>query len=269
MFNYPISILKVNKKYKCFSPKELSNKRFKYGFIELDNYNYEVNNNIHSYDIKFEKDYSSTEEGSRLWAELTISLEEFKPTLDWIKFPKKSLILPILKKVKKEDVSPTQMEMIIEYILHRPEESYIDYVELILIHNGINGIYDNLTQLEKMYLDSAYFMKNFTNRLVINEHNFSDIDKYAYHCDSLIDKFLIKTNGFNQCFRYEDENYSSIAVREDDNKYSIYIYGSDDSSYTKYFDTFEEAKFDCEILKRLSRVINRSHIKALKYEFTN
>ena len=223
MFNYPISILKVNKKYKCFSPKELSNKRFKYAFIELDNYNYEVNNNIHSYDIKFKEDFSSTEEQSRLWAELTISLEEFKPTLNWIKFPKKSLILPILNKVKKEDVTPTQMEMIIEYILHRPEESYIDYVELILIHNGINGIYDNLTQLEKMCLDSTYIMENFTNRPIINEHNFSDIDKYAYDRDSLIDKFLIKTNGFNQCFRYEDENYSSVSVVKYEEGYGIYI----------------------------------------------
>jgi hypothetical protein len=267
MFNYPIKIKKVKGAYKCYSPKKLSSKKYRYGFIELGEC--EVKDGTYCYDIVFEEGFSSKVEQSMMWAELTVSLEEFEKTLDWIKFPKNCLILPILNKVKKVDVSPTQMEIIVDFILNRPEKSYIDYVELVLIHEGIQGIYSKVTQLENMHLDSVYFMDRFTNRPIINEYNFSDIDKYAYHCDSLIDKFLIKTDNFNQCFKYGDEHYSSVSVIKREEEYSVYVYGCDDSSYTKYFNTLEQAKFDCEILKRLSRVINRSHIKALKYEFTN
>lgn len=258
MFNYPVKI----EKNKLVSPKKL--------YI-VNNFRYQIKNEVlknkkYFYDFCI-REYSFSKQKDKLWFLLHVSKDNFEPSLDWIDFPKDNLILKILDK-SSNFFTQTQKDLIVDYITDRPEEDYIDYVESIFLTSGIGGALSNITSLELMSVE-AIRSGLFKNKKIINEYNFEDIEKWAYHVDSLFPKFLIRTNNFNQCFFYKNEYYSSVAVIKREEKYAIYIYGCDDSSYTKYVDSLEEAEIEVLILKTLSKCINGQHIDALKYEFTN
>lgn len=274
MFNYPVKVQKINRKYKAISKTKL--KCLKMNRLHVLT-NHTTKGGLHFYDIDFDKNYAGTEEGSALWAALEWSKLNFDLSLGWVSFPKNNLIVPIFEKSKSQ-IEPAQIPMVLDYILKRPEEEWIKYVEDSLIIRGVMGIISSITELENMWIGFLDFhcegLDPFARKPEINKYNFDDIDKYAYHCDSLIDKFLIKTDGFNQCFRHNKENYSSVSVKKNTYEpkkgaYKVYIYGCDDSSYTKHVDTLEAAETQCKLLTRLSTVINRGHIKALEYTFTN
>jgi hypothetical protein len=268
MHNYPVNVIEVEGGFECVSPVKINAPRKKY---RLSLSNEKIKDGIYHYDAhNIDMNYCSTKAGSIAYASLYFSKLAFPESLDWIKWPEDNLSTKILEK-SKNLISPNQFKLIVEHIIDSvPDEKYVEYIEDKLIYGGISSIIEFNTQLECMSIE-RYRSGLFTSKEIINKYNFDDVDKYAYHSDSLIEKFLIRTDGFNQCFKYKDEYYSSVVIKQRDweKPYHIYIYGCDDSSYTKYVDTLEEAQKEVDILIRLSEVINRQHIHALKYEFTN
>lgn len=233
--------------------------------------------NCYEHPFELLEPYSSTKEQDILWAELAISKENYEIDLAWIlKICDRDTYTRIFIALQRaaEYFSPTEINLMVREIVHRPEKSWISYIEQIILIDGLNGLIDlRIRTRDSIAIDS--FNRNKTCpswHEQINYHNFSDIDKYAYSAKSEIDPFLIKTNGFNQCFKYNNEWYSSVAVYKPnryESRHRVYIYGCDDSSYSYYCNNFDEAKQVARFISTISEVIYLKHLKALNFEFTN
>lgn len=237
-----------------------------------------------TYSILFldEKDHF---DNSDLWIALELSLENYEPDLSWASFIGYNNYSDIVKYIERvsELVSETEITIIKEYILCRPEVGWLKYIEDLILLSGVRGIIDSIISTSHSHLcyiindamDSNPFKTSRVCKYsfldVINRYN-HEIDG-AYCVDSLAEKFLIKTNGFNQCFTHLGESYSSVAVKRvqhvEKEMYAVYIYGCDDSSYTRIVDSISKANFLALALTKISPVIYKRHLEILKFEFTN
>lgn len=266
-FNYPVSI----KNNIAFSSKPLKiNGKF-FGSVTSNKLKSKIQKSgLYETKISYKPDFSFEKEQSKLWAELQLSFDNYEISLDWINgfdlF--KNMILSC-----KNLLTPTEYEILIEIVLKRPEEDYVSYIQDSFLINGCCGILEKEVHIDLIKVPAlevsrnTYFKKIYP---VINCY-YHKIDNACY-INSLVKKFLIKTSGFNQDFKYDNHYYSSVALIKQKNKefsYKIYIYGCDDSSYTKYCKTLKEAKEQIYIIKSLAKVIRRSHLEKLGYEFTN
>lgn len=224
------------------------------------------------------------------WASAALSLENYTPDLSWADNFGYEDYTKIVDAISRGQnfYSKTEIEMVVEFIVSRPESSWLQYIDETIIVSGITGVIDCIIKIDQSVLcEHIKRILDDTERRKMNIYKINDKDdvinrhtplinvanNYMYYCDSLIEKFLIKTNGFNQCFIHDGESYSSVVIKEistgDTKQYKVYIYGADDSSYTRILKTFEAAKFLAESLTKLSKVIYRDHLKSLGFTFTN
>lgn len=244
------------------------------------------------YNIEFDlEDIDIEIEKFLQWAELEIAKENYIIDISWIKSYCTDEVFQRIKThltLAEKYYSKSELELVVNELLSRPEEDMVKYFDSLLITGGINAIIefhvslsngsvlqiaeeiDHIDSIDKINFHLDYLKyKNKQNRYI-----FLDLDKDAYYHDSLTEKFLIKTNGFNQCYSYRDECYSSVAICESNyhsrtKPYLVYIYGCDDSSYTRHCNTLEKAIFLAEVLTYISPVIYKEHLLALGFEFTN
>ena len=219
------------------------------------------NQNQNEYEIKYKTKYGSKKPHK---IELLISTKNFPISINWFKPNYNSVMKESLKHIKN-DLSPSEWKYLLNGIYSDFDQ--IPYYERIAHWNGIEGLLNNIRSLECLKLSIKEI--HLEKEKIINHYNFTDIQKYAYHAESLIPKFLVRTSGFNQCFLYKKNYYSSVSLKQFENKYCIYIYGCDDSSYSKYVDSLQEAEREIKKLQVISPILSRYHIHYLKYEFTN
>lgn len=192
-----------------------------------------------------------------------ICLKLFKPRIEWF-CPDKNIFIGNFLLYSKDNFSPK----VFNYILNECffDNSYfynldsISYLESTLTLGGLTSLLS-----DRAYRDFQSSFRNPDLLDIVNCYNFEDIAEYAYSVDSIIDKFLILTDGFNQDFLYGQEMYSSVSV----SKERVYIYGSDDSSYTLDCPSEEKAIEQANLLKCISPVITKRHLSLLGYYFSN
>lgn len=248
---------------------------------------FDENTNTWSLPVESLEDWDDTH------ASAALSIENYKPDLSWadnLGYEDYTKIVDAISR-GQNFYSKTEIEMVVEFIVSHPESSWLKYIDETIIVSGITGVIDCIIKIDQSVLcEHIKRILDDTERRRINIYKINDKDdvinrhtplinvannanNYMYYCDSLIEKFLIKTNGFNQCFIHDGESYSSVVVKQisiaDAQQYKVYIYGADDSSYTRILKTFEAAKFLAESLTKLSKVIYLDHLKSLGFTFTN
>lgn len=247
------------------------------------------------------------EENASRWAEVSLSLQYYKPDIQWIKEIAEEHFDGIEFFIKRigEHYSKSEVDAIIAEIIHRPEKGWYQYMLDCMITGGIGAVIQFMVNIQNHSLDTNAVLMCLNDKTASNifrdtidlgygqnkyVFNNGEISDWWKHQDSLIDKFLIRTSGFNQCFAYDGEHYSSVAVRkrkipikdqyEQDfglprtvnttDEYYVYIYGCDDSSYTRYgLDSLEKAEMLCRHLTRIEPVVYLPHLTKLGFEFTN
>lgn len=191
----------------------------------------------------------------------------FKPRIEWF-CPDKNIFIGNFLLYSKDNFSPKVFNYILNECLFDNSYFYsldsISYLESILILGGLESLLSDRAYRDFQSSENTTF-RNPDLLDIVNCYNFEDIDKYAYSVGSIIDKFLILTDGFNQDFLYGQEMYSSVSV----SKERVYIYGSDDSSYTLDCPSEEKAIQQANLLKYISPVITKRHLSLLGYYFSN
>lgn len=204
---------------------------------------------------------------------------------------------PILKVFADKIISKTLSEhqdvtdKIEEYLFKDSPEYRKDlsYYESEVIYSGLSGLLSRIAELDCAFTSSwdRHLLKSENLKFAkkLNKHKINVISEHKKYASDLIKKsllpgFFIRTDGFNQCFkgkggsyysavycyRYYEENKTGIGGRE---IFSVTLVGEDDSSYTRNFNTFDEAKIFFRKLQYISKIYTHEYMKYLGFKFTN
>lgn len=246
-------------------------------------------------DGEYRKYTSGPWKNTSVWIAYNFVCQNYKKTWDWLElfdgeFQVLKRIIPEIRDSK--EIHPFHKEAILDRLTSRPEKGWLKYLEHQFLFDGINKVLEDISQSEVSSVNQSFAMSkaisdnervnafyqkraDIVNKDIKNFYPLglmTDIKSYEYaqFCvKDAITSFFVKTDGFNQDFKFKKEKFSLVTLRQFDNKFYVRVAGADDFSFTRIFDKIEDANDVIWKIQRVSRLLTERHLKCLEFEFSN